>query len=105
MSEMRYLHKAGDPPTRYHVWEAELSKRPDMFDFVPEAPHEEQLGKEKVAEPKALYWPRHTSFGEFDIFCGDNETVIEHIKGKAAAAARCAELNGDAPTEGLDLEE
>jgi hypothetical protein len=105
MSEPRFLHKAGDPPTRYHVWELELSKRPDMFLFVPEAPHAEQLVNEIVVELKTLYWPKHTSFGEFDIFHGDNETVIEHIKGKAAAAARCSELNGDIPTEGLELEE
>jgi hypothetical protein len=102
MSEPRFLHKAGDPPTRYHVWELELSKRPDMFPFVPEAAHEEQLKKEVVVEPKTLYWPRSVAWGEYDIFHGDNETVVEHIKGKAAAAARCAELNGG--IEGLNVE-
>jgi len=94
MSEPRFLHKAGDPPTRYHVWEAELSKRPDMFLFVPEAPHAEQLGAEVVAEPKKIYWPKSVAWGEYDILCGDNETAVDHIKGKVAAMARCAELNG-----------
>jgi hypothetical protein len=97
MSKVRYLKRAGDPITRYHVWTPELAKRADMFDFCPADPTKNLAKEQEPIVEKPKYWAKHTSFGNFDILLGANETPIESIKGKKAAYAKVAELNGEEP--------
>jgi hypothetical protein len=94
MSEIKYLHKFGDPPDRFHVHTDELAKRPDMFPFEPEAPHDSISGEKEPEAPKPVYWAKHIGFGEFDIFMGDDPKPVEHAKGKDVVNARVSELNG-----------
>ena len=93
-----YLKHKNAPDWHYHMWTEVLSKDPNMYPFTPKDPNEVVEVEEEALVPEVIYKAKHLYAGEFDILKiveGEEDEIVDRIKGKDAAHARVAELNAE----------